>query len=189
MALRLVDPSPQVLAVYRSSLLDFGQPDGPEVQLYHLPVGTIALAELNRGATAADVKASGCRFLAEWGDAAGTLTSCEMTDPPLYGNAQFRNYVEGDSLQAPLQRIVEAQGLPQLVAADFELHLLSMPAIQAEALHLVSQQNSGDLVLPILSEDPSLSQDAVLEFATFATVAQMIAASRQSLTISAPLSS
>jgi hypothetical protein len=189
MPLQLVDPSPQVLAVYRSSLFDFGQPDGPEVQLYHLPVGTIGLAELSRGATVADVKASGCRFIAEWGDAAGALTSCEMTDPSLYGHAQFRNYMEGDSLQTPLRRIAEAQGLPQVAAADFELHLLSLPAIQAEALHLVSVSNSGDLVLPILSEYPSLAQDAVLEFSTFATIAQTIATVRQNLGTSAALSS
>jgi hypothetical protein len=138
---------------------------------------------------AADVKASGCRFLAEWGDAARTLTSCEMTDPSLYGNAQFRNYMQGDPLQTLLGRIVEAQGLPEMAAADFELHLLSLPAIQAEGLYLVSQSNSGDLVLPVLSEYPSLAQDAVLEFPTFATIAQKIAAVRQELGTSAPLSS
>jgi len=189
MALLLVDPPPQVLAVYRASLLDFGQPSGPEARLYHLPVGTIGLAALSKGATAADVRRSGCRILVEWGDAAGTLTSCEMTDPTLYGSAQFRNYVEGDLLQAPLGRIAEAQGLPQMAAADFELHLLSLPAIQAEALHLVSQSNGIDLVLPLLSEYPSLATQGVLDFPAFATIAQTIAAARQNLAISAPLSS
>jgi hypothetical protein len=189
MALRLVDPLPQVLATYRSSLLDFGQPDGPEVLLYHLPVGTIGLAELNQGATSGDVNQSGCRFLAQWGDAAGTLTSCEMTDPSLYGNAQFRDFVEGDSLQPQLRRILDAQTLPQTAAADFELHLLSLPAIQIEALHLVSLSNGADLVLPVLSEDPSLPLDAVLDFPGFAAIAKTIAAARQNVAASAPLSS
>jgi hypothetical protein len=102
-----------------------------------------------------------------------------MTDPSLYGNAQFRNYMEGDLLQAQFRRVVEAQGLPQTAAADFELHLLSLPAIQVEALHLVSKTGSGDLVLPVLSEYPSLALDSVLEFTPFANVAQSIAATRQ----------
>lgn len=182
MSLILVAPSAQVLSAYHASLLDFQGPRGTEGELYHLPVGTLGLGELANGATLKDVKPSGCRFLAAWTD--GGVTSCEMTQEDLYGNARFRNYVEGDAVMLPLERITQAGELPQAQTADYEVHYLSIPGIQFEGVHLVGQSGAGDLVLPVLSGDERLWGD-VMDAGDFIRVAKGIAGERSGLASSA----
>ncbi|HXB75752.1 MAG TPA: hypothetical protein VNY05_46400 [Candidatus Acidoferrales bacterium] len=187
MPMKFVPPPPHVLSTYQQSLLDFMGPHAPAVQTYHLPVGTLGLAELAAGATLHDVVPSGCRFLASWADA--TWTSSEMTDPTLYGNAQFRNFTTGESVAVAFARIAQAQGLDAMQSQDYELHFLSVPGIYLEALHLVSQGTGSDLVLPLLSIDPQLGPDAVCDEATFLAVARASAAVRVKMTSTDPLSS
>jgi hypothetical protein len=207
MALQFVLPPPAVLSTYRESLVDFlpalagfldsGIQDGEtllgkaeslgwnlKVQFYHLPVGTLGLEELAKGATLKDVVLSGWRFYASWPD--GSVNSCEMTEPTIDGQAVFRNYAKGDPVASSFARIEEAQGLDAVKAADFELHFLGVPGIHLEALHLVSP--NGDLVLPVLSFDSQLPTNAVLDAATFIAAAQAIASARLALALPSPLS-
>jgi len=176
MALQPVTPPPQVLATYQASLLDFGMPAVKEVSLYHLPVGALALDDLASGATLAQVRASGCRFVARWPN--GDTTSAEMTNPSLYGLAKFRNFVTGDPPAVVLQRIAEAAGLPQVQATDSDLHFLSAPGILFEGLHLISDGQASDLVLPTASWYTELPVTAVLNAADFLTVASALARAR-----------
>jgi hypothetical protein len=187
MALHFVPPQPAVLSTYQQSLLDFVGPHAPEIQTYHLPVGTLGLAELAAGATLSDVVFAGCRFLASWPDA--KWTSCEMTDPDLYGNAKFRNFTEGEFPSLAFARIAQAQGLYALQNEDYELHFLSVPGIYLEALHLVCEGKGSDLVLPLVSIDPQLGIDAVCDEATFLDIARASAAARVRMTSTDPLSS
>ena len=187
MPMKFVPPPPPVWSTYQQSLLDFMGPHAPAVQTYHLPVGTLGLAELAAAATLRDVVPSGCRILASWPDV--TWTSSEMTDPALYGSAQFRNFTTGESVGLAFARIAQAQGLDAMRSEDYELHFLSAPGIYLEALHLVCQGKGSDLVLPLLSIDPQLGPDAVCDEAAFLAVARASAAARVSLTSSDPLSS
>jgi hypothetical protein len=187
MPLQFVRPPADVWSTYQKSLLDFLGPRDPEVKLYHLPVGTLDLAALANGATLQDVVPSGCRFFAAWPD--GTVTSCEMTDSTTYAQAQFRNFVQGDSVLTAFARIAEALDLPAVQPADLELHLLSIPGIQLEALHLVGNGPDTNLVMPLLSEDAQLATDLVLDAATFLARARAIAAARLALPVSSGLSS
>jgi hypothetical protein len=189
MALKFVQPPPSVLQTYQQSLLDFVGPHPPIAQLYHMPVGTLGLAELAAGARLQNVVASGCRILAYWPDA--TWTSCEMTNPTLYGNALFRNFMSGAPVEAAFKRIAEAVTLDAVRSGDYELHFLSIPGIYLEALHLVSQAHAqaSDIVLPLLSIDPQLGPDSVLDQTAFLTIARPLAAARASLTSADVLSS
>jgi len=187
MPLQFVPPPPEVWSTYQQSLLDFLGPRDAEVKLYHLPVGTLDLAALANGATLHDVVPSGCRFLAAWPD--GTVTSCEMTDATLYGQAQFRNFVQGDSVVTAFARIAEAVGLAPVQTADVALHFLSIPGIHLEALHLVGTGPDSDLVMPVLSADSQLATDVVLDAATFLAQARAIASARLALAASSNLSS
>ena len=187
MPLQFVSPPPEVWGTYQQSLLDLLGPRDAEVKLYHLPVGTLDLTALANGATLHDVVPSGCRFLATWPD--GTVTSCEMTDPTLYGQAQFRNFVQGDSVLTVFARIAEAVGLAPVQTADVELHFLSIPGIHLEALHLVCSGPDSDLVMPVLSEDAQLATDVVLDATTFLALARAIASARIALPASSSLSS
>jgi hypothetical protein len=186
MPLQFVSPSPAVLHTYQQSLLDVLGRGDPEAKLYHLPVGTLDLEAMKDGATLQDVQSSGCRFYAAWSD--GAATSCEMTDPTFYGNAEFRNFVQGEPVQAAFARIAEAQTLAPVQAEDFELHFLSIPGIYLEALHLVCQGQGSDLVLPLLSAYAQLATDAVMDAATFIAQARAIAIARLALPTD-PLSS
>jgi hypothetical protein len=187
MALTFVDPSPLVLQTYQESLLDFLGPHPPIAQLYHLPVGTLGLAELAGGATLKDVASSGCRILAFWPEA--TWTSCEMTNPSFYGNALFRNFIAGEAVEAVFQRIDQAQALDPVQSAQYELHFLSIPAIYLEALRLVCEGERSDIVLPLLSIDRRLGPDAALDEGAFLAIAHAVAAARVGLTSTDPLSS
>lgn len=187
MALTFVEPSNSVLQTYQESLLDFLGPHPPIAQLYHLPVGTLGLAELAGGATLKMVLPSGCRILAYWPEA--TWTSCEMTNPSLYGNALFRNFTSGEAVEAAFQRIEHARALDAVRSGEYELHFLSIPGIYLEALHLVCQGEGSNIVLPLLAIDPQLSLDAVLDEAAFLAIARPTAAARISLTNTDPLSS
>jgi hypothetical protein len=206
MPLQFVQPQAEVWSAYQQSLLDFLGPHQAEAKFYHLPVGTLDLVALANGATLQDVVPSGCRFITAWPD--GTVTSCEMTDPTVYAQAQFRNFVQNDLVKIAFERITEAVNLApeDLVkaavagineAADsataqaegFELHFLSIPGIHLEALHLVDKVHGFDLILPVLSEYPQLATDAVLDGPTFLARARAIAAARLALPASSNLSS
>jgi len=187
MPLQFVSAPSSVFSTYQHSMLDFMGPHPPPVQVYHLPVGTLGLAELAAGATLDHVVPTGCRILASWPD--GTLTSCEMTNPTLYGNAEFRNFTTGDFVGAAFARIAQAQGLDAMQSQDYELHFLSVPGIYLEALHLVCKGEDGDLVLPLISIDPQLGFDAVCDEATFLAIARASAAARVRMTSTDPLSS
>jgi len=187
MPLQFVPPPPPVFGTYRQSLLDFLGPQRPEVQVYHLPVGTLGLAELAAGATLEDVVPSGCRILAAWPD--GTWTSCEMTNPTVYKAAEFRNFTTGDFAGAAFARIAQAQGLDTVQNEDYDLHFLSVPGIYLEALHLVCKGKGSDFVLPLVSIDPQLGLDAVCDEATFLGIARASAASRVAMASKDPLSS
>jgi hypothetical protein len=187
MALNFVQPSPSVLQTYQQSLVDFVGAHPPIARLYHLPVGTLGLAELGNGATFDNVVAAGCRILAYWPDA--TWTSCEMTNPTLYGNALFRNFTTGAPVEAAFKRIAEALALDAVRSGDYELNFLSIPGIYLEALHLVGRAKGSDIVLPLLSIDPQLGLDSVLDEPAFLAIARPGAATRAGLASSDPLSS
>jgi hypothetical protein len=121
------------------------------ISVFHLPVGTLGLEDLQSGALLDHVLASGCRIIAWWPD--DSRASCEMTNPTVYGRATFRNIVTGDSVNTLWARIEEAQSLEAVKAADYELHFLSVPGIYIEALHLVQGAGTrfdpaGGLFLP-----------------------------------------
>jgi len=104
-----------------------------------------------------------------------------MTDPTLYLQAKFRSISYGDLVETTFERINEALDLPAVRAADFEPHLLSIPGIQLQALHLVSKGQGGDLILPVLSQDSRLPIDGVLEGNPFLAAAMVIARERMAL--------
>jgi hypothetical protein len=187
MAVQFVSPPPAVLSSYQQSLVDFLGPHDPEILLYHLPVGTLGLAELANGATLADIVPTGWRMFASWPD--GTWTSCEMTNPTLYAQAEFRNFVQGDFAALAFARIIAAQALEALQSVDYQLQFLSVPGIYLEALHLVCQGQGIDLILPVLSFDPQLGTGAVFNASDFLATARAIATARVALTSSSPLSS
>jgi hypothetical protein len=187
MALHLVASPPEVLTTYRASLLDFEGPRDPEVLLYHLPVYTLSLADLARGATTGDAARSGCRFYARWTD--GSVTSCEMTEPTLYSQAEFRNFAQGVLPLTAFERIAEAQGLAQVQTQDYTLQFLSIPGIHFEGLYLVNSGDAGDLLLPVLSFETIFAIDAVLDAAAFLAPAAALAAARMAMSSDSLLSS
>lgn len=187
MPLDFVQPSPSVLQTYRQSVLDFVGPHPPIAQLFHLPVGALGLTELAGGAKLQDVVAAGCRIVALLPEA--TWISSEMTNPTLYGNAAFRNFTSGEAVEAVFKRIAEAQALEAVRSDRYELHFLSVPGIYLEALHLVCEGKGSDIILPLVSIDPQLGLDAVLDEAAFLAIARPSAAARASVTSEDPLSS
>ena len=185
MPLQFVPPPDAVWKTYQESLADLVGPHDPEAQFYHVPVGTLDIEEVAMGATLKDVRPSGCRIIAAWGRFVpgldGALTSCELTNPTIYVEAKFRNFVHGDLPAMAFQRIGEAGGLPPVQTGDFELHFLSVPGIQLQALHLVRQGPGSDMILPVLSGDPRLGTDAAMEANEFMVLARAIAAERLAL--------
>src|SRR5436305_2382962 len=144
MPLRDIPPGPEVLSTYEQSLGDYFGPSWSKGELFHVPVGTLGLEQLAKGATLADVVPAGCRFFAVGPD--GTEISCEMSDPGAYGQARFRNVVHGDLVRTAFQKIQESHGLSQVQEGEFELRLLNIPGIYFEGLHLVSKGPASDLV-------------------------------------------
>jgi hypothetical protein len=176
MALHPVTPPPEVLDTYQESLRDYGMPYQKEVSLYHLPVGALGLEDLASGGGLEHVAPSGCRFVASWPN--GLCTSCEMTNPSLYGMAKFRNFVTGDSAAGVLRRIEEAERLPDVQTRDYALHFLSVPDILFEGLHLSCEGQGSDFVLPTASSHPELPETAVLKASDFMAAASRVASAR-----------
>jgi hypothetical protein len=185
MALTYVPPPPAVWESYQQSLMDLVGPHEPENNAYHVPVGSLDAETLAKGATLDDIAQSGCRIISSWGNFVpgmeGAITSVEMTDPSTYTSAKFRNFVHGDLPAQAYRRIVEAAELMAMRTTDYELHFLSVPTIQLQALHLICQGPGKDLILPVLSGDPRLSTDAILEADEFLAIARTIATERLAL--------
>ena len=186
MPLHIVPPPPVVWEVYQESLLDLLGPHDPEIQFYHVEVGILDAESLVNGATLSDIVPSGCRIIAAWGEFVpgldGAVTSCELTEPTLYVQAKFRNFVHGDLPTAAFERINEARDLAPVQAGSFELHFLSIPGIQLQALRLINMGQGSDLIMPVLSGDPRLATDAVLEANDFLALARTIATERLAMT-------
>jgi hypothetical protein len=185
MPLLFVQPPPQVWDTHGTALADLVGPHSPVVQFYHLPVGVLGLQQLAAGPKLSDAAQSGCRILCVFKDPLpglnSTRTSCEMTNPKMYLLAQFRSISYGNLVETTFERIDEARNLPAVQTADFELHLLSIPGIQLQALHLVSKGQAADLILPVLSADSRLPIDGVLGGNPFLAAAGAIARERLAL--------
>jgi hypothetical protein len=185
MPLTFVPPPAEVWQRYQESLVDLVGPHDPEAQFHHVPVGTLDMEDIAEGATLKDARPSGCRIIAAWGNFVpgldGAVTSCELTNPTLYSHAQFRNFMHGDLPALAFRRIIEAGGLAATQTGDYELHFLSIPGIQLQALRLVSQGQVSDLILPVLSGDPRLTTDAVMDASDFMVLARSIASERLAL--------
>jgi hypothetical protein len=182
MALQLIPAPPAVWSVYEEALLDMFGPHDPEAQSYYLPVGMLDAEGLAAGATLADINASGCRIVSAWGKFVpgldGAVTSSELTNATVDVQARFRNFAHGDLPAIVFERITTAKDLAPVQAQDFELHFLSIPGVQLQALHLVGQARGSDLILPVLSGDPRLTTDAVLAANDFLALARAIASER-----------
>jgi hypothetical protein len=186
MALQILAPPPDLLASYRSALEDYFGTHAPENLLFYLPVGTLRLEELAKGATLHDTRPAGSRFFAAWPD--GNVTSCEMTRPQEGGTGEFRNIVQGNPVHVAFSRILQSRGLDAIDAVDYELRFLSIPGIQFEGIHLVHKRASGDLVLPVFVWDLDIQTDAVLKANAFLKAARPVAAARIAVTSTDPLS-
>jgi len=185
MPLLFVEPSEQVWDTHGEALVDWVGPYDPVDQFYHLPVGALCLQRLVDGATLADAEPSGSRILCVFSNPlpglGSTRTSCEMTNPTLFGHAKLRSITHSDLVETTFERIEEARDLPAVQDADFEPRLLSIPGIHLQALHLVSAGQGCDLILPVLSQDSRLPVDDVLEGDAFLAAATEIARERMAL--------
>lgn len=114
----------------------------------HLPVWTLDLQHAAAGGPLDKAAAGGCRYYAVV--SAGEVYSCEMTDPGQYGNAAFRNLVEGE---APLKFVALMDKPPDVEdfkTRDFEIHLLSISGLFLEAIWLRAQDGGEDYILPVV---------------------------------------
>lgn len=170
------------MEAHKAALIDIVGPHGPALQFFHLPVHTLGLHDIGGGARLADVKASGCRiiciFRAPLPVLNSAVISCEMTHPTPHEPAQFRSIAHTDLVEHSLPGIAQAHGLDAVQTGDFEVRMLSIPAIHLQALHLVRKGPGGDLILPVLSEDSRLPVHGFLDVDAFHAAAKAIARER-----------
>lgn len=179
MALRFVDPLPSVLRSYERGLEDITGAPPPDDSAVHVPVVTYESSALLRGATIADQQPSGCRFYARYATAPGTIAS-EMTNPSDYGKADFRALLEGERAERGWARIDQLSALPALVAADHDLHVLSIPSLFIDVFLLrPSDGSTGDQVAPLDLLTDALDVPVLQPLEAFLAALQPIAQQRQ----------
>lgn len=168
---------PDVLNTYFETLRDLFEEEIPRIgwELVHLPVETMGLEQLAKGADLDKAKFSGCRFVGSLPD--GTVIACEMSNAAMYGKAKFRSITRGKVAEQVLARVHRARDLAAVKERNYEMRLLTTPGL-LEFLHLRSQDGSDDLLLPILSAYPKLKKKPVLTEKQFLAIAQPIAAER-----------
>jgi hypothetical protein len=157
MALKFVEPPPQVLDSYLNGLHEMTGVMPPKTGAIHVPVYTRSLDSVARASGIDEETMAGCRFYASYPQPLGTLAS-EMTNPKDYGNANFRALLDGELAEWGWARIPQIAALPQVRARDYWLNLLSIPTLFVEAFYLRPGDDASDrLAVPIdlLAETPA----------------------------------
>jgi hypothetical protein len=73
-----------------------------------------------------------------------------MTNPSDYGKADFRALLAGERAERGWARIDQLRALPELAAADHDLHVLSIPGLFIDAFLLrPSDGTAGAQVVPL----------------------------------------
>lgn len=149
MAIQFVEPTSAVRASYAAGLSDLTGSPPPDDRAIHVPVWTLDLESVARGEGPGSEQAAGCRFYASYPPPLGVVSS-EMTNPSDYGKAKFRSLLDGELAQWGWTRMQQIAALPQVAAAHYELHLLSIPSLFAEAFMLRPTDGSDRvLVVPV----------------------------------------
>ena len=178
MPLLFVAPTSAVLATYAAGLLDLTGTPPPDEGAIHVPVWTIDLESIANGVGAENEQSSGCRFYASYPPPLGTLSS-EMTNPSDYGKAKVRSLLDGELAEWGWSRIQQIRSLRELARADYELHLLSLPSLFAEAFYLrAAESEGGHLVVPLDLFAESLAPPALRGVADYLAELQPVARAR-----------
>lgn len=185
MPLQMISASKDLLSLYSQALLDVTGSQCDESKVCHIPCGTLFEEDLLAGAGLEAVVVRGCRvlYLGNWasdGDAKSpvSITICEIPNATDKMAASLHSFAQGDLAALIYQRINEVQKLAHLKKNAYDLHFLTVPEIQFQALHLVSRCSAEDMVVPVLSGDPRLSIGAVLKASEFLAIARTIATAR-----------
>ncbi len=178
MPLEFVTPSPQVLQTYRDGFLDLVGTPPPDDSAVHVPVYAIPLDAVVRSLGTAAEAPSGCRFYASYPPPIGTV-SCEMTNPRDYGNARFRNMLDGEWAEWGWRRIQQMGALPELAHGGYTLNLLIMPSLFVEAFYLRANSPGGNAqVVPFDLFSETLGPPVVQDARAYLASLQPVAAAR-----------
>ena len=176
MPLNHVSPSEAVLSMYVESLKDL-VPNVPYgAKYHHLPAWTLSLQAAAAGGPLDKAKAGGCRFYAVMGD--GRVFSCEMTDPGQYGNAAFRNLVEGEIPPKFVALMDKPPDVGDFQTRHFEIHLLSIASLFLEAIWLRAGDGKEDYILPLVGFYEELLTKPAYKASEFLKIIQPLARER-----------
>jgi hypothetical protein len=149
MPLNFIEPSGAVKSLYLTSLEDLVPGIAKRAEHRHLPAWTLGMEAAAAGGPLDKAAAGGCRYYAVLGG--GKALSCEMTDPGMYGLAEFRNLVEGE-IPAKFAALMDhPPDVEDFKTRSFEIHLLSIAGLFLEALWLRAGDGGEDYILPVVS--------------------------------------
>lgn len=152
------------------------QPYSPEAALLHIPVDTLGVKALAAGAGLDDAESTYSRFCSVQPD--GTQLYCEVSPTTPDTPAQFANIVKGPPAEALWLLIRGASQLDQILAQNYELRLLNIPALYFEGLRLLAVDQGNDIVIALTPLGEKVQPGTVLSSTELLNLAQPVAAAR-----------
>lgn len=120
-----------------------------------MPVYVVGLDSIVAQRGLADAKLASWRYIIDKG--VGKKVAAEVGFDHATARHQFSSLNEGSFADDTPVRVHAAQQLPAVVAGDYELRLLRIPALYVVALWLVDKQGHADRIVPLAPSPPPLS--------------------------------
>jgi hypothetical protein len=176
MPLSLVSASAVVKSVYLDSLEDLVPGVAKRAEHRHLPAWTLDMQSAAAGGPLDKATAAGCRFYSVM--PAGEVYSCEMTDPGMYGNAAFRNLVEGEVPQKFVALMDKPPAVEDFKTRNFTVNLLSISGLFLEAVWLRAEDGGEDYILPVICLYEELLAQPAFKASEFLNIIRPLAQQR-----------
>ena len=187
MPLKKVAPPPDVLRAFTAGLTSLqtaGKDPGiasravrlleetaPQEEHAH-PVYTLGLNDLAQGKGLDAAEPAGWRVIR------GDQVAGEVTYPAGGGPASMTRMSYGVPVQEISDGADKLEDLPAAQSGDYELRGLEVPGLSLQAFWLHSENDSGDLVVPVRSLTPQLANMSVYPEAEFLNIARGLAETR-----------
>lgn len=174
MPLKKPIPSEATRRALIDGIADFAGDEDPLAAIviqapFALHVNTLGLEDISSGVK--NARSAGWRFLAV--DPTGAPIAADVIEP-VDGAPRMVSLSRDPILLGAIAAIRELETFPQVRTNDYELQVLRIPGALTETFWLKSPDGKGDLIIPVLTNSPTLPRMSIIAIDEFFAVMDQV---------------